>query len=181
MTRNCQRGGRPFGNPLFTLHKRVIEFAVVDEHAHGDGGEQNHHRNGERDNIPALERLCRIPSPFFLLAEAAQVHGVGNGLDALQRGKDQRNGDVEDVLDALSELFLFGQIQPAALLGGGDILIVPNQIRKIPQRERKSERRLVADSRSADAGGELAGVRREEKDDAERHDGSVFERLRRLV
>ena len=54
-----------------------------------------------RDNIGCLQFAFVVPGAAFLFAESAQVHGIGDHLDAVQGGKDQRDDDHQRVLEAV--------------------------------------------------------------------------------
>ena len=83
---------------------------MVDEHAQRDRAEKEGEGDGECCGVVSPHGFRRIPGALFFLAESAQIHRIGDGLDTVQRGENQRNRDVQDVLDALAELFLFRQV-----------------------------------------------------------------------
>jgi len=163
------------------VDERVVIDAVVDGHAHVDDQNQHQQASEHAQVVGALQRPAAVPGAGLRLAEAAQVHGVGDQLDAVHGCEDQRGQDRGDVLEALTGLGLLAHVDAARLLGQRDRVVVALHIREVAQGQRQRRADLVADADAVEAGGELARVGRQEEDHAERDHGQILGELRDLV
>ena len=68
-----------------------------------------------------------------MLAEAPELHGVGDGLDALHGAQDQRDENGTGSLQALDQADLFAHLYAPGLLGQGDLPVLPLDIRDVAQ------------------------------------------------
>jgi len=59
-----------------------------------------------------------------MLAEAAQLHGVGDCVDAVQARQNQRQQDADRVLQALEERLAAAQLDAAGLLCLADAVVI---------------------------------------------------------
>ena len=69
-----------------------------------------------------------------MLAEAAQLHGVGDRVDAVQTRQNQRQQDTDRILQALEERLAAAQLDAAGLLCLADAVVIALNIRNVPQR-----------------------------------------------
>ena len=85
----------------FYLHKRIIKPAEFDRYSQAD--EQQHSTKAQRDKVAAIEGSAGVPSALVALAEAAQLHRVGDRVDAVQTRQNQRQQDADLSLIHISE------------------------------------------------------------------------------
>ena len=74
----------------FCSEEWVIEPSKAD--GHGQADEQQGRAHAQGNEVPPGKGALGIPGALAVLAEAAQLHGVGDHIDPVQAGKNQRNG-----------------------------------------------------------------------------------------
>ena len=115
----------------FCSEEWVIEPSKAD--GHGQADEQQNRAHAQGNEVPPGKGALGIPGALAVLAEAAQLHRVGNGVDAVQTGQDERQQDVDRVLHPLEEGLLFAQLHAAGLLGLADAVVVALDIGDVAQ------------------------------------------------
>ena len=122
----------PQGRIFRFLHKRIVKPSKPDRHGQAD--EQQHDADCQRDKIAAGKGAAGVPGALVMLAEAAQLHGVGDRVDAVQARQNQRQQDADRVLQALEERLTAAQLDAAGLLCLADAVVIALNIRNVPQR-----------------------------------------------
>ena len=125
-------GVMPQGRNFRFLHKRIVKPSKPDRHGQAD--EQQYDADCQRDKIAAGKGAAGVPGALVMLAEAAQLHGVGDRVDAVQARQNQRQQDADRVLQALEERLAAAQLYAAGLLCLADAGVIALNIRKVPQR-----------------------------------------------
>ena len=157
-----------------SLHKRIVEPPEPD--GHGEAEEQQKHPDTQRDEIAADERPLGVPGALVLFAKAAQLHRVGDGVDAVQAGQDERQQDVDGVFEPLEEGFLSAKLYAAGLLGLADAVVVALDVRNVPQRNGHRVAHLVRNADAVQAGRKLAGVGGRDEQDSHGQGHEILER-----
>ena len=78
---------------FFGSEERIIEPSKAD--GHGQADEQQGRAHAQGNEVPPGKGALGIPGALAVLAEAAQLHRIGNGVDAVQAGQDERQQDVD--------------------------------------------------------------------------------------
>ena len=107
---------------FFGSEERIIKPSKAD--GHGQADEQQNRAHAQGNEVPPGKGALGIPGALAVLAEAAQLHRVGNGVDAVQAGQDERQQDIDRVLHPLEERLLFAQLHAAGLLSLADAVVV---------------------------------------------------------
>ena len=86
----------------YVLDERVIVAAAVQD---GETQRDEHYGDarGDADNVHFAKFAAHVPGALFVFAEAAQHHGVGDGLNALHRRQHQRDEDAAGCLETPDE------------------------------------------------------------------------------
>ena len=116
---NCVGGKSRAGHtpPLprgIVSHKRVIKPPVSD----GNAKAERQQRRAQRHyGIVAFGKgAAGVPCAGLVFAKAAQLHGVGDGINAVQAGQNQRQQDMYGVFQPLEERLVFAKLDAARLL-----------------------------------------------------------------
>ena len=94
--------------------ERVIEPSKAD--GHGQADEQQGRAHAQGNEVPPGKGALGIPGALAVLAEAAQLHRVGDGINAVQAGQNQRQQDMHGVFQPLEERLVFAKLDAARLL-----------------------------------------------------------------
>ena len=105
---------------------RAIIYKDIEAHRDGKDGEGD----SEGQIIGAAHALCRVPAAAFLFGEAAQIHGVGNGVNAIHGREYEGDDGKRGVFKAFEQWRFFADFEPAGLLCSGDGAIVVDEIGK---------------------------------------------------
>ena len=154
--------------------ERVIEPPEAE--GHGQAEQQQRSAQPQRDEIAADEGALGVPCALALFAKAPQLHGVGDGVDAVQAGQDQGQQDVYGIFEPFEERFLLAQLHAAGLLGLTDAVVVPLDVRDIPQRYGHRVAHLIRDADAVQAGRKLAGVGGRDEEDGHRQGHEILQR-----
>ena len=157
----------------FCSEEWVIEPSKAD--GHGQADEQQGRAHAQGNEVPPGKGALGIPGALAVLAEAAQLHRIGNGVDAVQAGQDERQQDVDRVLHPLEEGLLFAQLHAAGLLGLADAVVVALDIGDVAQGNGHRIADLIRDADAVQAGSKLAGVGGRDKEDGHRQGHKIFQ------
>ena len=72
----------------FLLNKWIVEAAMIDKNRYVDGADEYKRRNCQRRIIPSRQFFGCVPGTGFALGKTAQIHGVADEFNAVQRGKN---------------------------------------------------------------------------------------------
>ena len=162
------------GAAACSLHKRIVEPPEPD--GHGEAEEQQKHPDTQRDEIAADEGPLGVPGALVHFAKAAQFHRVGDGVDAVQAGQDERQQDVDGVFEPLEEGFLSAKLHAAGLLGLADAVVVALDIGDVAQGNGHRISDLIRDADAVQAGRKLAGVGGRDEQDGHGQGHEILER-----
>ncbi len=165
----------------FLLDERIVEAAVVDESRYAQRAGEDQQRHHDRREVLPVQAPEGVPGALVALAEAAQVHGIADQLNAIERREDERDDDQQRVFEAVSELGFARKVQPARLLRQADVVVVALDVGEVAQGERHGISSLIRHPYPVQRRCEFAGVGGEQKDHAQRDDRGVFEELGDLV
>ena len=110
-----------------------------------------------------------------MLAEPAQLHGVGDHIHPGQAGHNQRQKDGHAVFQSLDQLFLLAQFHAAGLLGLTDVVIVALDVGDVAQRDAHRIADAVGHADLVQAGGKLAGIGGGDEENRHRQRHEVFQ------
>ena len=167
-------GGRGFYGFIYGSYERVIEPAVPDGNKQAD--QQQRCAKSQGGKIPLGKGALGVPGALAIFAKATQLHGVADGINAVQAGQNQRQQNTDRILEPCKERFAFAQLHAAGLLGLADAVVVALNIRDIAQRNGNRVAHLIGDADAVQACGKLAGVSGGNKQDSHRQCHKVFER-----
>ena len=149
-----------------TFQKRMVTVRLMSSRT----------RHAQGNEVPPGKGALGIPGALAVLAEAAQLHRVGDGVDAVQTGQDERQQDIDRVLHPLEEGLLFAQLHAAGLLGLADAVVVALDIGDVAQGNGHRIADLIRDADAVQAGSKLAGVGGRDEEDGHRQGHEILQR-----
>ncbi len=105
-------GGRGFYGFIYGSYERVIEPAVPDGNKQAD--QQQRCAKSQGGKIPLGKGALGVPGALAIFAKATQLHGVADGINAVQAGQNQRQQNTDRILEPCKERFAFAQLHAAA-------------------------------------------------------------------
>ena len=158
---------------IYGSYERVIEPAVPDGNKQAD--QQQRCAKSQGGKIPLGKGALGVPGALAIFAKATQLHGVADGINAVQAGQNQRQQNTDRILEPCKEWFAFAQLHAAGLLGLADAVVVALDIGDVAQGNGHRISDLIRDADAVQAGSKLAGVGGRDEEDGHRQGHKIFQ------
>ena len=87
--------------------------------------------------------MCRVPAAALLFGEAAQIHGVRNGVNAIHGGEYKGDDGKSGMFEAFEQWGFCANFESTRLLCSGDGAIVIYEIGEVAQGKREGVRDFI--------------------------------------
>ena len=155
-------------------HKRIIKSPPP--YSHCQAYCQQQHPNSNCHEVPFRKRPLHVPGPLLILSEPAQLHGIGNGIDPVQAGEDQRQKNIHRVFQPGKKVLIFSKLYAPGLLGLADAVVVTLDVRNVTKGDCHRITHFVGNPNAVQTGRKLTWVCGRNKQNRNRQRHKIFQR-----
>ena len=153
--------------------KRVIEPASIPK-TNKKGYDCKQDGKSKCQIVIAFKGLGRVPGPFLMLAESAQLHGIADHINPLHTGEDKRENDCRYAFDSIGQRCLSGHLNSPGLLRMLNLSKIILYIGYIAKRDGNSIADIIMDSDFIHGSGKLTWICCYDKHKDRRNNSQIF-------